>query len=189
MYKQGDGYFWIGGPGEEAFNVPLGLLADKGQGVDHDYLHLHYRSSGTLLAENVLSQYPLNNRARTQLQSFDLDAGQYPAVLERHAEILMVRDQIEALNATTAGRTIIDPNRANVSVIGSYQFAVLARAEMEGCIKALAFADQSIASLQTRLPSYFRKKDAGDTVDAWPLLEARAAVERAKAAGYGAPVP
>ena len=50
MYKQGDGFFWIGGPGEEAFNVPLGLLVDKGQGVDHDYLHLHYRSSGTLLA-------------------------------------------------------------------------------------------------------------------------------------------
>jgi 2-oxoisovalerate dehydrogenase E1 component alpha subunit len=50
MYRQGDGYFWIGGPGEEAFNVPLGLLVNKGQGVEHDYLHLHYRSSGTLLA-------------------------------------------------------------------------------------------------------------------------------------------
>src|SRR5689334_18092043 len=50
MYKQGDGFFWIGGPGEEAFSVPLGLLVDKGEGVDHDYLHLHYRSSGTLLA-------------------------------------------------------------------------------------------------------------------------------------------
>jgi 2-oxoisovalerate dehydrogenase E1 component alpha subunit len=50
MYKQGDGYFWIGGPGEEAFNAPLGFLVDKGQGVDHDYLHLHYRSSATLLA-------------------------------------------------------------------------------------------------------------------------------------------
>jgi 2-oxoisovalerate dehydrogenase E1 component alpha subunit len=50
MYKQGDGFFWIGGPGEEAFNVPLGLLADKGMGVDHDYLHLHYRASGVLLA-------------------------------------------------------------------------------------------------------------------------------------------
>jgi 2-oxoisovalerate dehydrogenase E1 component alpha subunit len=50
MYKQGDGFFWIGGPGEEAFSVPLGLLVDKGQGPDHDYLHLHYRSSGTLLA-------------------------------------------------------------------------------------------------------------------------------------------
>lgn len=50
MYRQGDGYFWIGGPGEEAFNVPLGLLVDKGMGVAHDYLHLHYRSSATLLA-------------------------------------------------------------------------------------------------------------------------------------------
>ena len=50
MYKQGDGFFWIGGPGEEAFNVPLGLLVDKGAGLDHDFLHLHYRSSGTLLA-------------------------------------------------------------------------------------------------------------------------------------------
>jgi len=50
MQKQGQGYFWIGGPGEEAFNVALGLLVDKGHGLDHDYLHLHYRSSGTLLA-------------------------------------------------------------------------------------------------------------------------------------------
>jgi 2-oxoisovalerate dehydrogenase E1 component alpha subunit len=50
MQKQGDGYFWIGGPGEEAFNIPLGLLVNKGKGLDHDYLHLHYRSSGTLLA-------------------------------------------------------------------------------------------------------------------------------------------
>lgn len=50
MYKQNDGYFWIGGPGEEAFNIPLGLLVKKGQGLDYDYLHLHYRSSGILLA-------------------------------------------------------------------------------------------------------------------------------------------
>lgn len=50
MYKQGEGYFWIGGPGEEGLSVPLGLLVDKGEGVDHDYLHLHYRSGGTLLA-------------------------------------------------------------------------------------------------------------------------------------------
>ncbi|MGQ0506343.1 MAG: thiamine pyrophosphate-dependent dehydrogenase E1 component subunit alpha [Myxococcaceae bacterium] len=50
MYKQGHGYFWIGGPGEEAFNVPLGLLMKKGQGPDYDYLHAHYRQSGTLMA-------------------------------------------------------------------------------------------------------------------------------------------
>jgi 2-oxoisovalerate dehydrogenase E1 component alpha subunit len=50
MYKQGHGYFWIGGPGEEAFSVPLGLLMKKGQGLDYDYLHAHYRQSPTLIA-------------------------------------------------------------------------------------------------------------------------------------------
>ncbi|MFN0064084.1 MAG: thiamine pyrophosphate-dependent dehydrogenase E1 component subunit alpha [Myxococcaceae bacterium] len=50
MYKQGHGFFWIGGPGEEAFNVPLGLLIKKGQGLDFDYLHAHYRQSATLMA-------------------------------------------------------------------------------------------------------------------------------------------
>lgn len=50
MQRQGDGYFWIGGPGEEAFNVALGLLVKKGRGLDYDFLHLHYRSSPTLVA-------------------------------------------------------------------------------------------------------------------------------------------
>lgn len=50
MYKQGDGYFWIGGPGEEAFNVPLGMLIQKGRGPQYDYCHFHYRNSATLLA-------------------------------------------------------------------------------------------------------------------------------------------
>jgi 2-oxoisovalerate dehydrogenase E1 component alpha subunit len=50
MYKQGHGYFWIGGPGEEAFNVPLGLLMKPGEGPAFDYLHAHYRQSATLLA-------------------------------------------------------------------------------------------------------------------------------------------
>ena len=50
MYKSGHGYFWIGGPGEEAFNVALGLLIKKGQGPAFDFLHFHYRQSATLLA-------------------------------------------------------------------------------------------------------------------------------------------
>ena len=49
-YKQGLGYFWIGGPGEEAFAVPLGLLIDKGQGLNKDWLYLHYRGLPTLMA-------------------------------------------------------------------------------------------------------------------------------------------
>jgi 2-oxoisovalerate dehydrogenase E1 component alpha subunit len=50
IYKAGDSYFWIGGPGEEAWGVPLGLLTNKGEGPDYDYLHLHYRCTPTLVA-------------------------------------------------------------------------------------------------------------------------------------------
>ena len=57
MYKQSDGYFWIGGPGEEAFNVPLGMNVQKGQGPQYDFLHLHYRSSAILLS---MGEEPVN---------------------------------------------------------------------------------------------------------------------------------
>ncbi|HZV07625.1 MAG TPA: thiamine pyrophosphate-dependent dehydrogenase E1 component subunit alpha [Gemmataceae bacterium] len=50
MSKSGQGYFWIGGPGEEAFNTCLGLQVKKGRGPAYDYLHLHYRNSSTLIA-------------------------------------------------------------------------------------------------------------------------------------------
>lgn len=50
IYRAGESFFWIGGPGEEAWGVPLGLLVRKGQGLAHDYLHLHYRCTPTLIA-------------------------------------------------------------------------------------------------------------------------------------------
>ena len=37
MSKSGEAYFWIGGPGEEAFNVCLGLQIHKGFGPAFDY--------------------------------------------------------------------------------------------------------------------------------------------------------
>lgn len=50
IYRQGQSAFWIGGPGEEAFGVPLGLLVNKGCGIKYDWLHLHYRSTAILVA-------------------------------------------------------------------------------------------------------------------------------------------
>jgi 2-oxoisovalerate dehydrogenase E1 component alpha subunit len=50
MSKSGEGYFWIGGPGEEAFNTCLGLQVKKGHGPAFDYLNLHYRNSATMVA-------------------------------------------------------------------------------------------------------------------------------------------
>ena len=53
IYKAGDAFFWIGGPGEEAFGVPLGMLAQKGQGPAYDWMHLHYRCTPTVIAMGV----------------------------------------------------------------------------------------------------------------------------------------
>lgn len=50
IYKAGESYFWIGGPGEEAWGVTLGLNVRKGQGLKYDWLHLHYRCTPTLIA-------------------------------------------------------------------------------------------------------------------------------------------
>ena len=50
IYRAGESYFWIGGPGEEAWGVTLGMQAKKGQGPEYDYLHLHYRCTPTLIA-------------------------------------------------------------------------------------------------------------------------------------------
>lgn len=53
IYRAGESYFWIGGPGEEAWGVPLGLLARAGQGLEYDFMHLHYRCTPTVLAMGV----------------------------------------------------------------------------------------------------------------------------------------
>lgn len=50
IYRAGESFFWIGGTGEEAWGVPVGMLAKKGQGPAYDYLHLHYRCTPTLIA-------------------------------------------------------------------------------------------------------------------------------------------
>jgi 2-oxoisovalerate dehydrogenase E1 component alpha subunit len=53
IYRAGESFFWIGGPGEEAWGVPVGLLVNKGRGPLFDYVHLHYRCSPTLMAMGV----------------------------------------------------------------------------------------------------------------------------------------
>ena len=70
MAKSADGYFWIGGPGEEAFQVPLGLLVDRGEGPAHDYLHLHYRSLGVMLAMGMPIIEPIRQMASKATDPF-----------------------------------------------------------------------------------------------------------------------
>ena len=70
IYKAGQAYFWIGGPGEENFSCPLGHLVDKGHGPNHDWLHLHYRSSGTLVAMGMSMKDPIRNLVMKKTDPF-----------------------------------------------------------------------------------------------------------------------
>src|SRR5918911_1701273 len=70
MSKSGEGYFWIGGPGEEAFNTCLGLQVKKGCGPDFDYLHLHYRNSATLVAMGMPLIDGIRQMAMTATDTF-----------------------------------------------------------------------------------------------------------------------
>lgn len=70
MFKQNQGFFWVGGPGEEAFNVPLGLLIKKGQGLDYDYFHHHYRSSAALIAMGMDPLGPIRQMRNTTTDPF-----------------------------------------------------------------------------------------------------------------------
>lgn len=106
MYKQNDGYFWIGGPGEEAFNIPLGLNVKKGQGLDYDYLHLHYRSSGIMLgmgATPIDSIRQMKNVA-TDPYSGGRNFGNHYS--KREWNVLPVSSTIETQYATAIGTGI-----------------------------------------------------------------------------------
>lgn len=106
MYKQSDGYFWIGGPGEEAFNVPLALQIKKGQGINYDYMHLHYRSSAIM---SVLGMDPADAMRQMKNTASDPFSGgrnfgnHYSA---RKWNVVPVSSTIETQYATAIGTGI-----------------------------------------------------------------------------------
>lgn len=117
MYKQGDGFFWIGGPGEEAFNVPLGLLVDKGQGLEHDFLHLHYRSSATLLAlgaDPVDSLRQMKNTATDPYSRGRNFAGHYSA---RKWNVAPVSSPIEVQYSIAIGTAMAQRHAHGISIV------------------------------------------------------------------------
>lgn len=70
MNRAGQGFFWIGGPGEEAFGVSLGLQVKKGEGPDFDYLHLHYRGNPILVAMGAKPIDTLRQMRSTQTDPY-----------------------------------------------------------------------------------------------------------------------
>jgi 2-oxoisovalerate dehydrogenase E1 component alpha subunit len=106
MYKQNDGYFWIGGPGEEAFNIPLGLQVKKGQGLDYDFLHLHYRSSGIVLSMGAEPMDMIRQMKNTATDPFSggRNFGNHTSI--RKWNVVPISSTIETQYATAIGTGI-----------------------------------------------------------------------------------
>ncbi|MBL8956596.1 MAG: thiamine pyrophosphate-dependent dehydrogenase E1 component subunit alpha [Myxococcaceae bacterium] len=107
MYKSGHGYFWIGGPGEEAFNVPLGLLIKKGQGPAFDFLHFHYRQSATLLAMGEDPIHALRQMKNTATDPYSGGRNFAGHFSKREWNIVPVSSPIEVQYAMAPGTALV----------------------------------------------------------------------------------
>jgi 2-oxoisovalerate dehydrogenase E1 component alpha subunit len=107
MSKSGEGFFWIGGPGEEAFNVCLGLQVKKGQGPDFDYVHLHYRNSATLVAMGMPLVDSIRQMAMTATDPFS-EGRNFPSHFSRKEwNIVPVSSVIEIQFAMAPGTALV----------------------------------------------------------------------------------
>ena len=106
MYKQSDGYFWIGGPGEEAFNVPLGLQVLKGQGLDYDFLHLHYRSGAIMTAMGMEPIGALRQMKNTAADPYSGGRNFSNHYSKREWNVVPISSTIETQYATAIGSGI-----------------------------------------------------------------------------------
>jgi 2-oxoisovalerate dehydrogenase E1 component alpha subunit len=116
MSKSGQGYFWIGGPGEEAFNTCLGLQVKRGRGPAYDYLHLHYRNGSTLVAMGLSLEDGLRQMAMTATDSHSRGrnfAGHYAAAAWN---VIPVTSVIEVQYAMAPGTALVQKRLGGDSI-------------------------------------------------------------------------
>ena len=107
MSKSGEGYFWIGGPGEEAFNTCLGLQVKKGQGPQFDFLHLHYRNSATMIAMGMDLIDGIRQMAMTATDPFSMGRN-FPSHFSRKEwNVVPVSSVIEVQFAMAPGTALM----------------------------------------------------------------------------------
>ena len=107
MSKSGEGFFWIGGPGEEVFNAALGLQVKKGHGPEFDYLHLHYRNSATLLAMGMPVIDGIRQMAMTATDPHSFGRNFPGHFCKREWNVLPVSSVIEIQFAMAPGTALV----------------------------------------------------------------------------------
>ena len=107
MSKSGEGYFWIGGPGEEAFNTCLGFQVKKGCGPDYDFLHLHYRNAATLLAMGMPMLDAVRQAAMTITDPHSMGRNFVGHYAMRQWNVVPVSSVVEVQFAMAAGTALV----------------------------------------------------------------------------------
>jgi hypothetical protein len=98
--------------------------------------------------ENVLAQYPLNNRSRTQLESYWLTQGDMGEVLALHREARKAYGEIVKFNTESTNGRRYSRDRAFQSMMESEHFATFAIAEMFGLQAGIAHAEGILNGLR-----------------------------------------
>ncbi len=107
MSKSGEGYFWIGGPGEEAFNTALGLQVKKGQGPAYDFLHLHYRNNATMVAMGMPLLEAIRQMAMTATDTHSLGRNFPSHFAHRAWNVVPVSSVVEIQFAMAPGTALV----------------------------------------------------------------------------------
>jgi 2-oxoisovalerate dehydrogenase E1 component alpha subunit len=116
MSKSGGAHFWIGGPGEEAFNVCLGFQIKKGRGPEYDFLHLHYRNSSTLLAMGMPMVDAIRQAAMTRTDRHSMGRNFVGHYAWREWNVLPVSSVVEVQFAMAPGTAIVQKRLGGDSI-------------------------------------------------------------------------
>lgn len=116
MSKSGEGYFWIGGPGEEAFNACLGLQVKKGSGPDFDFLHMHYRNSATMVALGMPVLDGIRQMAMTLTDPHSMGRCFPGHYARRDWNVVPVSSVLEVRHAMAPGTALMQKRRGGDAV-------------------------------------------------------------------------
>lgn len=139
MYKQSDGYFWIGGPGEEAFSIPLATMIKKGSGPEYDFLHLHYRSAPILLTLGIDPIDAMRQMKNTATDPFSGGRNFSNHYSKKEWNVVPISSTIETQYATAIGSAIAQRNyrkihgKAGITIVNGGD-AGTAEGEFASCL-------------------------------------------------------
>ncbi|MFT4549667.1 MAG: hypothetical protein ACI8XO_000466 [Verrucomicrobiales bacterium] len=136
-----------------------------------------WQDAGTL-AQDVVDQYPTNNRARTELQRVAYESGDFGRVIELRKDVVAAVDLIGEYNAATedSGRSYL-LSRTNKFFLFSEAKVALVLAESVGSRQALVFIDDVEGRMRPHYPSYFDEESRD--YNFWsPLAELRGLIHQ-----------